>query len=172
MLKHRNVVRLIKNENFQFDFNEKDVWTMFHSVAFDFSVWELYASLLYGSKLILVPEATAKDPNKFLELLRSEKVTVLNQTPTYFYNLLDRELLNKDKFLFLAVGSVILYLMTVVSATFIINMKNNLRWSVHNPRLLAKGLIWPIIALISIVKFIIKTIKAIKERQDEDKEDD
>lgn len=96
MLKHRNVVRLIKNENFQFDFNEKDVWTMFHSVAFDFSVWELYASLLYGSKLILVPETTAKDPNKFLELLRSEKVTVLNQTPTYFYNLLDRELLNKD----------------------------------------------------------------------------
>ena len=65
-------------------------------LLFDFSVWELYASLLYGSKLILVPETTAKDPNKFLELLRSEKVTVLNQTPTYFYNLLDRELLNKD----------------------------------------------------------------------------
>lgn len=73
---------------------------------------------------------------------------------------------------YVIVGSVILYLMTVVSATFIINMKNNLRWSVHNPRLLAKGLIWPIIAIISIVKFIIKTIKAIKERQDEDKEDD
>ena len=96
MLKHRNVVRLIKNEKFQFDFNENDVWTMFHSVAFDFSVWELYASLLYGSKLILVPETTAKDPNKFLELMRSEKVTILNQTPTYFYNLLDRELLNED----------------------------------------------------------------------------
>lgn len=93
MLKHRNVVRLIKNDKFQFDFNENDVWTMFHSVAFDFSVWELYACLLYGSKLILVPEITAKDPNKFLQLLRDEKVTVLNQTPTYFYNLLDRELL-------------------------------------------------------------------------------
>lgn len=96
MLKHRNVVRLIKNENFQFDFNENDVWTMFHSVAFDFSVWELYGSLLYGSKLILVPELTAKDPNKFLQLLRDEKVSVLNQTPTYFYNLLDRELLNEN----------------------------------------------------------------------------
>lgn len=96
MLCHRNVVRLIKNDNFQFDFNEKDVWTMFHSVAFDFSVWELYGSLLYGSKLVLVPEITAKDPNQFLQLLKNEKVTVLNQTPTYFYNLLDRELLNKD----------------------------------------------------------------------------
>jgi len=96
MLSHKNVVRLIKNKNFQFDFNESDVWTMFHSVAFDFSVWELYACLLYGSKLILVPETTAKDPNKFLQLLRNEHVTVLNQTPTYFYNLLDRELLNED----------------------------------------------------------------------------
>lgn len=96
MLCHRNVVRLIKNSNFQFDFNQNDVWTMFHSVAFDFSVWELYGSLLYGSKLILVPEPTAKDPKKFLQLLRDEKVTVLNQTPTYFYNLLDRELLNTD----------------------------------------------------------------------------
>lgn len=95
MLKHRNIVRLIKNDKFQFDFNENDVWTMFHSVAFDFSVWELYACLLYGSKLILVPETTAKDANKFLQLLRDEKVTVLNQTPTYFYNLLDRELLNE-----------------------------------------------------------------------------
>ena len=96
MLCHRNVVRLIKNDNFQFDFNENDVWTMFHSVAFDFSVWELFGSLLFGSKLILVPEMTAKDPNEFLQLLRNENVTVLNQTPTYFYNLLDRELLNKD----------------------------------------------------------------------------
>lgn len=96
MLCHRNVVRLIKNKDFQFNFNENDVWTMFHSVAFDFSVWELYACLLYGSKLILVPETTAKDPKKFLQLLRDENVTVLNQTPTYFYNLLDRELLNED----------------------------------------------------------------------------
>ena len=96
LLRHYNVVRLIKNSNFQFDFNEKDVWTMFHSVAFDFSVWELFCSLLYGGLLILVPETTAKDQNKFLQLLRNEKVTVLNQTPTYFYNLLDRELLNKD----------------------------------------------------------------------------
>lgn len=96
MLCHRNVVRLIKNENFQFDFNEKDVWTMFHSVAFDFSVWELYACLLFGSKLVLVPETIAKDPKKFLQLLRDKHVTVLNQTPTYFYNLMDRELLNED----------------------------------------------------------------------------
>jgi amino acid adenylation domain-containing protein/thioester reductase-like protein len=96
MITHRNVVRLIKNDHFQFDFDSSDVWTMFHSVAFDFSVWEMYGCLLYGGTLILIPETVAKDPNLFLDLLRKEKVTVLNQTPTYFYNLLDCELLRDD----------------------------------------------------------------------------
>lgn len=95
MLCHRNVVRLMKNDKFLFDFNDKDIWTMFHSVAFDFSVWEMYGALLYGGKLVIVPEYTAKDPNLFLDLLNKEHVTVLNQTPTYFYNLLNCEVKNK-----------------------------------------------------------------------------
>lgn len=96
MLSHKNVVRLLKNDKFQFDFNETDIWTMFHSVAFDFSVWEMYGALLFGGKLILVPEETAKNPIEFLELLKNENVTILNQTPTYFYNLLDAELKKED----------------------------------------------------------------------------
>lgn len=96
VLSHLNVVRLLKNDKFLFDFNENDVWTMFHSVAFDFSVWEMYGALLYGGKLILVPEEIAKNPFSFLKLLREENVTVLNQTPTFFYNLLDAELLRQD----------------------------------------------------------------------------
>lgn len=97
MLTHKNVVRLMKNDKYLFDFSDKDIWTMFHSVAFDFSVWEMYGALLYGGKLVLVPEDIAKSPLEFLNLLRKEKVTVLNQTPTFFYNLLDCELKNKDK---------------------------------------------------------------------------
>lgn len=73
MLTHNNVVRLMKNSKFQFDFCEKDVWTMFHSVAFDFSVWEVYGALLYGGRLVVVPEMTAKDPEEFLKLLRKER---------------------------------------------------------------------------------------------------
>lgn len=96
MLTHRNVIRLMKNDKFLFDFNENDVWTMFHSVAFDFSVWEMYGALLYGGRLVLVPEDIAKSPKQFLELLRNEQVTVLNQTPTFFYNLLEQEMKNKD----------------------------------------------------------------------------
>lgn len=100
MLCHRNIVRLMKNDNYLFDFNESDIWTMFHSVAFDFSVWEMYGALLYGGKLILVPDYIGKDPKLFLDLLRKYKVTILNQTPSYFYNLQDVEcnLSNKDLF--------------------------------------------------------------------------
>lgn len=96
MLCHRNVVRLFKNDKFLFDFSENDVWTMFHSVAFDFSVWEMYGALLFGGKLVLVSDDVAQDPELFLNLMRKEHVTVLNQTPTYFYKLLKVELERED----------------------------------------------------------------------------
>ena len=87
LIEHKNVVRLLFNDGFQFDFNEKDVWTMFHNYNFDFSVWEMYGALLYGGKLLIVPKLTASDTLDFAELLMQEGVTVLNQTPLAFYNL-------------------------------------------------------------------------------------
>jgi amino acid adenylation domain-containing protein len=87
LIEHRNVVRLMVNDRLQFTFTSADVWTMFHSYAFDFSVWEMYGALLYGGRLVVVPEQVSKDPVLFLDLLVNEQVTVLNQTPTAFYNL-------------------------------------------------------------------------------------
>lgn len=96
MLEHRNVVRLLFNSKFEYDFNESDIWTMFHSYCFDFSVWEMYGALLYGGKLVIISKETSKDLNKFVKLLRKEKVTVLNQTPAMFYNVINEELLYED----------------------------------------------------------------------------
>lgn len=96
MIEHRNVVRLLFNDSFQFDFGVNDIWTLFHSMSFDFSVWEMYGALLYGGKLVLVPKLTAREPSEFLKLLRREKVTVLNQTPTAFSNLVREEIKNDD----------------------------------------------------------------------------
>ena len=87
VVEHRNVVQLLFQDRLQFTFGPKDVWTMFHSYAFDFSVWEIFGSLLYGGRLVVVDPATAKDPEAFLELLKKEKVTVLNQVPSYFTQL-------------------------------------------------------------------------------------
>ncbi|OPY27897.1 MAG: Acetyl-coenzyme A synthetase [Methanobacterium sp. PtaU1.Bin242] len=96
MIEHQNVIRLF-NDSIPFDFNENDVWTMFHSYCFDFSVWEMYGALLHGAKLIIVPQLTAKDTKKFLNLLKEEKVTILNQTPTAFYNIIKEEQKNNEK---------------------------------------------------------------------------
>ncbi|MEO2261325.1 amino acid adenylation domain-containing protein, partial [Paenibacillus amylolyticus] len=92
MITHRNVVRLLFNDCMVFDFNERDVWTMFHSYCFDFSVWEMYGALLYGGKLVVVPLMTARDPEQMMQLLRQERVTVLSQTPSAFYTLSHREM--------------------------------------------------------------------------------
>ncbi|HEX3048125.1 MAG TPA: amino acid adenylation domain-containing protein [Bacillota bacterium] len=92
MIEHRNLVRLMFNDKFQFDFTENDVWTMFHSFCFDFSVWEIYGALLYGGRLVIVPKPVAQDPGEYLRLLKKHAVTVLNQTPTAFAGLIREEL--------------------------------------------------------------------------------
>lgn len=96
MIEHGNVVRLIFNEDKCFDFGPKDVWTMFHSHCFDFSVWEIFGCLLTGGRLVIVPSIVARDPAAFRELLLDERVTILNQTPTAFYNLLNEEKLQTN----------------------------------------------------------------------------
>jgi non-ribosomal peptide synthetase component F len=84
MIPHRNVVRLFKATEEWFHFNAKDVWTMFHSYAFDFSVWEIWGALLYGGKLVVVPYSVSRSPEAFYDLLCAQQVTVLNQTPSAF----------------------------------------------------------------------------------------
>ncbi|MGW6868503.1 amino acid adenylation domain-containing protein, partial [Streptomyces sp. NPDC054901] len=90
---HHNVVRLFSATDHWFGFDERQVWTLFHSYAFDFSVWELWGALLHGGRLVVVPHSVTRDPAAFLELLERERVTVLNQTPSAFYQLAaaDRE---------------------------------------------------------------------------------
>jgi len=88
MVEHGNVVRLFGATEAWFGFDDKDVWTLFHSFAFDFSVWELWGALLYGGQLVVVPLAVARSPREFYELLCERRVTVLNQTPSAFQQLI------------------------------------------------------------------------------------
>ncbi|WP_189999977.1 non-ribosomal peptide synthetase, partial [Streptomyces rubradiris] len=83
-LTHANVERLFTVTRDQTGFREDDVWTLFHSYAFDFSVWEMWGALLHGGRLVVVPKDVARDPSAFLGLLVEQRVTVLNQTPSAF----------------------------------------------------------------------------------------
>ncbi|MEU7144576.1 amino acid adenylation domain-containing protein [Nocardia sp. NPDC046473] len=88
---HCNVAQLFTRTEEFFGFDERDVWTMFHSAAFDFSVWELWGALLHGGSLVVVDYYTSRSPAQFLDLLRRERVTVLNQTPSAFYQLAEAD---------------------------------------------------------------------------------
>ncbi len=85
---HQNVISLFSATQAWFQFNEDDIWTLFHSFAFDFSVWEIWGALLHGGQLVIVPFWVSRSPDAFYNLLRQRKVTILNQTPSAFYQLI------------------------------------------------------------------------------------
>src|SRR5205823_4001209 len=96
MVEHRNVTRLFDSTDRWFGFCEHDVWSVFHSFSFDFSVWELWGALLYGGRAVVVPYLTARSPTDFYHLLCKERVTVLNQTPSAFGYLIDAQAQSRD----------------------------------------------------------------------------
>ncbi len=91
LLHHRHVIRLLDATHEWFQFDDRDVWTMFHSVAFDFSVWEIWGALTYGGRLVVVPQETTRSPDQFRKLVAAQGVTVLNQTPSAFRQFIEAD---------------------------------------------------------------------------------
>ncbi|MCU0288532.1 MAG: AMP-binding protein, partial [Acidobacteria bacterium] len=97
MIEHRNIAGLMEAGAKLFGCCQRDIWTMFHSFCFDFSVWEMYSPLLSGGKLLTLPRLIAHDPKQYLEILKKQTVTILNQTPTVFYQLVQEEMRSTGK---------------------------------------------------------------------------
>ncbi|WP_290063178.1 amino acid adenylation domain-containing protein, partial [Amycolatopsis solani] len=87
VVSHANVTRLFEVTRAEFGVSENDTWTLFHSYAFDFSVWELWGALLHGGRVVVVPYEVSRDPEAFWRLLVEQRVTVLSQTPSAFRQL-------------------------------------------------------------------------------------
>ncbi|MDP9511284.1 amino acid adenylation domain-containing protein [Pseudomonas protegens] len=88
MVEHRNVARLFSATRDWFDFNWRDVWALFHSFAFDFSVWEIWGALIHGGQLLVVPQVVSRSPQACYALLCEARVSILNQTPSAFRSLI------------------------------------------------------------------------------------
>ncbi|WP_083741332.1 non-ribosomal peptide synthetase [Mycobacterium sp. MS1601] len=83
---HRNVIQLLNTLDVEMGLAHQ-VWSQCHSLAFDFSVWEIWGALLYGGRVVVVSDTVVRSPAHLQALLRSERVTVLSQTPSAFYAL-------------------------------------------------------------------------------------
>ncbi|MHB8595761.1 MAG: non-ribosomal peptide synthetase [Ktedonobacteraceae bacterium] len=88
---HANIFRLFAATQTCFHFRETDVWSLFHSYAFDFSVWEIWGALTSGGRLVVIPYWVSRSPQAFYRVLSSEGITILSQTPTAFQQLVDAE---------------------------------------------------------------------------------
>ncbi|WP_348984336.1 AMP-binding protein, partial [Mesorhizobium mediterraneum] len=84
LVTHQNLARLFQATAAQFRFGSSDVWTLFHSYAFDFSVWEIWGALIFGGRLVIVSHADSRSSESLLHLMHLQQVTVLNQTPSAF----------------------------------------------------------------------------------------
>lgn len=91
MITHHNVVHLLDAAREYYRFSSADVWTLFHSYTFDFSVWEIWGALAFGGRLVVVPFHVGRSPEDFYNLVHAEKVTVLNQTPSAFQQFLQQD---------------------------------------------------------------------------------
>ena len=88
LIEHQHVIQFIKAAEACYQFGERDVWTMFHSKAFDASVWELWGGLLYGGCVVVVSSEVSRDSEAFYNLLVAEQVSVFIQTPSAFFQLM------------------------------------------------------------------------------------
>lgn len=89
---HANVLRMFTAINHWYEVTPDDIFCLFHTYSFDISVWEIFGSLLYGAKLIVLSHDVSRNPDQLHQLIVDEKVTMLAQTPSAFKQLMNYDM--------------------------------------------------------------------------------
>lgn len=84
IVEHENVISLFESCDEKFDFSSEDIWSVFHSFSFDFSVWELWGALLHGGSAVIIPSEILSSPIEFSRFSQKSRISILSMTPTFF----------------------------------------------------------------------------------------
>lgn len=94
---HENVICLFESLKKEFELSHNDVWSLFHTFCFDISVWEIWGAFLFGGSLLVIPYEVTRDAKQFYQLIESEGVSVLTQTPSAFQMFINEDLRSSKK---------------------------------------------------------------------------
>lgn len=88
VMSHRNVIKVMKNSNFVTVVPEDRILQV-SSYAFDGSIFDIFASLLNGATLVLIPKEIILDMSCLADVIRQQRITVFFITTSLFNLLVD-----------------------------------------------------------------------------------
>lgn len=81
MVEHAQLAHLLEAYTEIYQLGEEDCVLQFANFVFDQSVWDIFHILTVGGTLCLIPEETARDPERLETYCRDKQVTVASLTP-------------------------------------------------------------------------------------------
>ncbi|MEU7767439.1 amino acid adenylation domain-containing protein, partial [Nocardia sp. NPDC049190] len=130
-ISHRAVATYLVNACAEIGIRAEDVWTFFHSFAFDYSVWEIFGALVSGGRVVVVDSATTRSPDDVVRLAVREKVTIFNQTPSAFHQFAAAQ----QRYAQAGAPHGELFLRLVILSGEALNPASLADWYEHNPTL-------------------------------------
>lgn len=89
LLSHRGLVNHMEWMQREFPLGSDDAVLQKTTVAFDASIWEFWAPLLAGARLVMAPPGAHQDPQALIGLMRRDAITVVQVVPPMLRALLD-----------------------------------------------------------------------------------
>jgi surfactin family lipopeptide synthetase A len=88
LIKHKNVVRVVKNTNY-IEISKKDRIMQISNYVFDCSVFDIYSALLNGACLVIIPRETSLDIPLLADFINEKEISAFCISTALFHLLVD-----------------------------------------------------------------------------------